>query len=149
MMQDRGPSKVQVDKLLYTRLSLMNLVGFAYTSLYHSGSSEIKMEKKSPYLRDFKEHNFKHSIQGQGYWRQVTKIDFFSPQRSQKTCKVGEMYTNYPWRLLSEHNTIHQPTPMHPNHQASYPRSIFIGRPPYNHNLMLCKISELNYLLYP
>ena len=50
MMQDRVPSKVQVDKLLYMRLSLMNLVSFAYTSLYHSGSSEIKMEKKSPYL---------------------------------------------------------------------------------------------------
>ena len=64
MIQDRVPLKVQEDKLLYMRLSLMDLVAFAYTSLYHSCSSEIKMEKKSPYLI---EHNSKHSIQGQGY----------------------------------------------------------------------------------
>ena len=49
------------------RLSIMNLVAFAYTPLYHRGSSEIEMEKKSPYFRDFKEHCSKYSIQGQGY----------------------------------------------------------------------------------
>ena len=54
MMQYRVPSKLEANKLLYMRLSLMSLVGFAYNVLYNNISSKIEIEKESSCHRNFK-----------------------------------------------------------------------------------------------